>query len=135
MPLHPAEESTLRAFVVAARCERLIALLGSSKRRKQAIDKLNHFGDWDTRFVQPVESSADVFDCLRKAGAPPACHVISDSPDLDGRDMPLEEAVSSCEGFPFASVICCVPGELAFFFDEVMGPRNRLLLRRPGGAH
>lgn len=134
MALHPSEESTLRAFVVAARRERLIALLGNSKRRKEALDKLNHFGDWDVRFVQPVESSADVFEVLRKAGAPPQCHVISDSPDLDGRDMPLEEAVSLCEAFSFASVVCCVPGELAFYFDEVMGPRNRLLLRRPGGA-
>jgi len=31
-------------------------------------------------------------------------------------------------------VLCCVPGELAFFFDEMAAPRNRVLLRRPGGA-
>ena len=34
----------------------------------------------------------------------------------------------------FASVLCCVPGTLAFFFDEVAAPRNRMLLRRSGGA-
>ena len=54
--------------------------------------------------------------------------------ELDGRDMPLEEAGSACESFSFASVLCCVPSELAFFFGDVAAPRNRLLLRRSGGA-
>ena len=111
-----------------------MTLFGRAKRRKQARDALNHFADWDARFAQPVDSSADVLMLLREAGAPPTCHVMSDSPELDGREMPLDEAVSECEGYPFASVLCCVPGGLAFFFDEVAAPRNRVLLRRPGGA-
>ena len=134
MALHPTEEATLRTFVVPAKRDRLVALFGSSKRRKQARDALNHFADWDARFAQPVDSSADVLALLRKAGAPSECHVMSDSPELDGRDMPLDEAVSECEVYSFASILCCLPGELAFFFDEVAAPRNRVLLRRPRGA-
>jgi len=134
MALHPAEEATLRTFVVAAKRDRLLTLFGSPKRRRQARDSLNHFADWDARFAQPVDSSADVLVLLREAGAPPECHVMSDSLELDGRDMPLGEAVSACEGYSFASVLCCVPGELAFFFDEISAPRNRVLLRRPGRA-
>ena len=134
MALHPAEEATLRTFVVAAKRDRLLTLFGSPKRRKRACDVLNHFDGWDERFAQPVESSADVLALLRKAGAPSECHVISDSAELDGRDLPLDEAISACEGCSFASVLCCVPGEVAFFFDEVYAPRNRVLLRRRGGA-
>ena len=135
MALHSAEEATLRTFVVAAKRHRLLTLFGSPKRRKEARDALNHFGDWDARFAQVVDSSTDVLALLRQVGAPPECHVISDSPDLDGRDMPLGEAVSACEAHSFASVLCCVPGELGFFFDEVYTPRNRvLLLRRPRGS-
>jgi hypothetical protein len=134
MALHPAEEATLRTFVVAAKRDRLLALFGSSKRRRQARDALNHFADWDRRFAQPVDSSADVLALLRETGAPSECHVMSDSSELDGRDMPLDEAVSACESYSFASVLCCVPGQIAFFFDEVAAPRNRVLLRRPGGA-
>ncbi len=134
MALHPEEEATLRTFVAAGRRSRLLTLFGSPKRRKQAPGELNHFADWDTRFAQPVDSATDVLSLLRKAGAPAHCHVISDSPELDGRDMPLDEAVSECESYSFASLLCCVPGELAFFFDETWAPRNRVLLRRPGGA-
>jgi hypothetical protein len=134
MALHPAEEATLRTFVVAAKRDRLLALFGSPKRRKQARNALNHFAGWDERFAQPVDSSGDVLALLRKAGAPAECHVMSDSAELDGRDMPLDEAVGACEGYSFASVLCCVPGILAFFFDEVAAPRNRVLLRQPGGA-
>ena len=134
MALHPTEEATLRTFVVAAKRDRLLTLFGSSKRRKQALDTLNHFDDWDARFAQPVDSSADVLALLRKAGAPSACHVMSDSPELDGRGMSLDEAVSACESCSFASILCCVPGALAFFFDELQAPRNRVLLRRRGGA-
>lgn len=134
MALHPAEEATVRAFVVPAKRDRLLTLLGSPKRRPQACDSLNHFADWEARFAQRVESSADALVVLRKAGAPAQCHVISNAPDLDGRDMPLDDAVSACEGYPFASVLCCLPGKLAFFVDEVAAPRNRVLLLRPGVA-
>lgn len=131
MALHPAEEPTLRAFVIAAKRDRLVSLFGSTKRRRQACDTLNHFDGWDERFAQRLDSAADVLAVLRKAGAPSECHVISNSSEFDGRDMPLNEAVSACEGYPFASVLCCIPGQLAFFFDEVAAPRIRVLLRQP----
>lgn len=134
MALDPAEDATLRTFVVAAKRDRLLTLFGNPKRRKKARDSLNHFADWDARFAQPVDSSTDVLALLRKVGAPSECHVISDSSALDGRDMLLDEAVNACEAYSFASVLCCVPGKLAFFYDEVAAPRNRVLLRRPGGA-
>lgn len=132
--LHPAEEATIRAFVVAAKRDRLLTLFGSPKRREKALNELNHFADWDARFARPVYSSTDVLTQLRKAGAPSECHVISDTSELDGRDLPLADAVLACENHSFASVLCCVPHELAFFFDEIAAPRNRVLLWRPGGA-
>src|SRR4051794_38061209 len=105
MALHPSEEATLRTFVVAAKKDRLLALFGSRKRRKRGLDALNHFADWDGRFTQPVDSSAEVLALLRQAGAPSECHVMSDSSELDGRDMPLDEAVGACERHSFASVL------------------------------
>ncbi|HSS49759.1 MAG TPA: hypothetical protein VLX28_12520 [Thermoanaerobaculia bacterium] len=130
MPLHPAEEATIRAFVAPAKRDRLLALFGSSKRRKQACSTLNHFKDWDPRWVQALGSSDSVLAALREAGAPAECRVISDDPDLDGRDLPLTEAVEAAESYSFASVLCCLPGELGCFFDEIAAPRRRILLRR-----
>jgi len=130
MALHPFEEATLRAFVALSKRDRLLTLLGSPKRRRKALEALNHFDDWDERFAQPVKSSADILALLRQAGAPAECHVISDDDELDGRSMPLDDAVRACEEFDFASILCCIPGKLAFFFDEAMVRRNRILLYR-----
>jgi hypothetical protein len=132
MALHPTEEATLRAFVVPAKRDRLLALFGSAKRRKQARAGLNNFVDWDPRYAQELASSADVLVQLREAGAPADCHVISDDPALDGRDLPLAEAVDAVEAYSFASILCCLPGQLACFFDEMAAPRTRILLRRRG---
>ena len=62
---------------------------------------------------------------------PAVCHLVSDDPGLDGKDLPLREDVDRAEAFDFVSLLCCVPGRLAFFFDEARTDRPRLLLRRP----
>lgn len=130
MPIHPAEEATLRAFVVPAKRDRLLTLLGSDKRRKDATRALDHFRSWDPRWVQTVNSSANVLTVLQRAGGPATCHVISGDLAVDGQEMSLADAVNAAESYSFASVLCCRPGELAFFFDEIAAPRNRWLLRR-----
>jgi hypothetical protein len=134
MTLHPTEEAAIRAFVDPEKRDRLLALFGSAKRRKQACAVLNHFVGWDPRYVQELASSGHVLVQLREAGAPAECHVISDDPALDGRDLPLAEAVDAAEGCSFASILCCLPGQLACFFGEIAAPRTRILLRRPGGS-
>ena len=134
MPLHAAEQATIQAFVVAAKRDRFVALLGSRKRRRAFLDDLNHFSDWDERYAHPVPAHSDITAVLREAGAPAECRVIADNTALDGRDMPLGDAVAASEEHSFASIICCIPGELAFYYGEVSTPRNRVLLQRRGGA-
>ena len=128
-----AEEATITAFVVSAKRDRLLGLLSSRKRRKQAVGSLNHFADWDSRYVHPLSPSADILMALERVGAPKLCHVISDAPSIDGREMPLVDAIAAAEVFPFASLLCCVPGRVACFFDEAEAPRRRLLLCRARG--
>ena len=128
MNLHPAEEATIRGFVRPARRERLLALLANPARRGKALNALNHFHDWDPRRGQLVATSGNVLRLLQEAGAPTVCHVISDDPEIDGCDLPLAEAVAATDAFSFASVSCCDPGRLAFFFDESAAPRPQILL-------
>lgn len=134
MGLSSAEQATITAFVVSAKRDRLLGLLSSRKRRKEAVGLLNHFADWDSRYVHPLSSSADVLIALERVGAPRLCHVISDAPSIDGREMPVVDAIAAADAFPFASLLCCVPGCVACFFDEAEAPRRRLLLYRPGNT-
>jgi hypothetical protein len=87
MGLHPAEEATIRAFVLPTKQERLLGQLVNPKRRKHALDAFDHFRGWDPRCAHPLPSSSAVVGSLRAAGAPNECHVISDDPALDGRDL------------------------------------------------
>lgn len=128
--IHPAEEAMFRAFAKASKRDRLVAIFGNPKRRAQALDDLNHSDLWDPRYAQTIPPNVNALDVLVDAGAPSSCHIISGADELDGCDMPLEEAVEACENFDFASILCCIPGELAFFFDEAAAPRPRILLRR-----
>ena len=131
MALHPHEDATIRAFVAPHRKDRLLQQLGSPTGRKGALNKLNHFAGWDIRYARSIPSSTNILPLLKAAGAPAACHLISDDPELDGRDLPLADAIARAEDFDFASILCCDPGRLAFFFDEARVDRLRLLLSRP----
>ncbi len=53
---------------------------------------------------------------LIRAGAPPRCHVIAYG-DLDGRELPLREAVDNLLwiGSVFVS---CIPGRLGLYASE-----------------
>lgn len=137
MTLHPHEAATVRAFMTAPKRDRFLQLLANPKRRQRLLNELNHFKDWDERYATRLPSSAGVESIvavLEAAGAPALCHVVSDDPDLDATDLPLREAVDRAEVFDFASLLCCVAGRLAFFFDESWIDRPRLLLRRPSTA-
>jgi hypothetical protein len=58
--------------------------------------------------------------------------VLSGTPELDGREMPLVEAVWEAEAAGWGTLVGCVPGRLAYYYDET-GLR-RMLLERAAGA-
>src|SRR4051794_34761676 len=112
--LHPLEEATIRSFMDSARRDRFLTLLASAKRRSSAIGLFNHFRYWDQRFARELHSTEDAVAILRKEGAGEICHLISDSRELDGRDLPLAQAVVEADALSFATIICCTPaGKLA----------------------
>lgn len=77
-----------------------------------------------------LPSNTDVAGLLRSQGAPAVCYALSDTPNLDGREMSAAEAVSAAEMGGWGTLISCVPGRLAYFCDE-LGTR-RFIQERPG---
>jgi hypothetical protein len=126
--MNPQEEKTIRAFIVPARRPRYLESLASPKRRGRFLDHLNHCRDIDDRFVTPLASNADVAAELRRRGAPDTCYVISNTAGIDGRELPLEEAIEEATMGGWGTIICCIPGRLAYYYDEC-GERRMLLER------
>lgn len=126
--MNDLEHATIQAFFLPSKRERYLTLFGKPKRRAQSRDGLNHLRHLDRRFTTPIASSSDVASVLRSHGAPATCRMISADPDLDGKDMPLGEAIDEVESRLQGTIICCIPGQLAYYYGE--SGEERLLLRR-----
>lgn len=134
--MYPHEEATIRAFITPARRIRWLESLASAKRRGRFLDRLNHCRDIDERYATPLPSNADVVAVLKALGAPATCYVVSCTADLDARELPLARAVAEAESGGWGTLIICVPGRLAYYYDEC-GERRMLLKRAapgPGAA-
>jgi hypothetical protein len=130
--MHQHEEATIQAFMAPPRRARWLAGLATPKTRAKFLDRLNHCRDFDERYCTPLASNANVVSVLTARGAPATCHAVSDSRDIDGREMPLAEAVTAAELAGWGTILCCVPGRLAYFYGE--GGEIRLLLERSHSA-
>ena len=102
------------------------------KRRKDARALLDHAITLDPRYAQRLDgdeaSAGSVELALRKLGAPETCYVISADDQLDGRKMPLSEALEAISGSSFGTFISCLPGRLGYFEYEDL--KSAYLLRK-----
>jgi hypothetical protein len=127
--MHPDEEATIRAFIRPPRRKRWLQSLGSEKRRKKFLEGLNHGADIDERYTTSLPSpNAAVIAALNACGAPATCYVLSNTPALDGREMPLVDAVTEADLNGWGTIISCLPGRLAYYYGE--SGERRLLLQR-----
>jgi len=131
MAIHPAEAATIHAFIVPSKRDRYLSFFANGKRRAKFLDCLNHCHDFDTRFATELPIPADGPAVLRSHGAPDECRVISDCREIDGRDMPLEDAVDRAEFIGWGTILCCIPGRLGYYLDEAGSKRRLLLTRSP----
>lgn len=128
--MHPHEEATIRAFFSPPRRSRWLESLASPKRRYKILDKLNHCQDLDYRFATPLSSKSDVVSVLKSHGAPKSCYVLSSTLAWDGCEMELSEAISQTVLAGWGTIISCIPGQLAYYYDEC-GEHRILLAREP----
>lgn len=128
--IHPDEEATIRAFIVKEKKQRYLDMLAALDKRGRFLDVLNHCRDLDERFVTKVRSHVGVIDELRQRGAPNKCRVISDIEGIDGTDLPLAAAIPLVEEGGWGTILCCLPGQLAYYYDE-WGSRRWVLERKP----
>lgn len=124
MPLAPAEDLTIRAFIVRERRERFLELLASPKHRNKITDSLAHPNPawFDSRYVRQIlpsqSHSAPLTTLLRAKGALRTCWVISEDGNLDAKEMELAAVLKEVVGSEMGAILCCVPGKLAYVESE-----------------
>jgi len=126
--MNPHKKAIIRAFICPLRRRRWLESLASSKQHNQMLDRLNHCRDIDERFSTMLPSNANVIAILKAHGAAATCYVLSDSPELDGQEMSLDAALEQAAMNGFGTIISCLPGHLAYYYDEC-GERCMLLER------
>jgi hypothetical protein len=136
--VNPIEEDFVNTFVQKNRRERALLELGSESRRGKFLDRLCHdyAGVFDTRYLQSIpkqENEVVLLKRLWNSRGAKTCYVISSNPDVDGKDVPLDDAMRATMGFGFPSILICSPDSLAYFeAEQVKGPPPRYLLVRHG---
>lgn len=89
------------------------------KRRQDFRGLLHHSVRLDPRYCQHLTGreafSAPIEAILRKHCAPSTCYVLAAYSDLDGREMPLGEALDAIIGMGNGAFVSCIPGRLGFY--------------------
>jgi hypothetical protein len=124
-------ELGLVTFMAPPHRPRFVAALGDPKLRSKLRDKLAHF-DWlDARYeeVVPTTEPAALAHSLRAEGAAETCVLIAGHEDLDGRELPLEQALRRVLHDDDGALVSCVPGKLAVFSGEAPNKTTTILRR------
>jgi hypothetical protein len=122
------EEKIVRSFIIKEKRDRYLMLLRSNKKRNEALNRLNHCRDLDERFIEWLPSNADIAKISKEEGSPDQVYVISDSKNIDSKMMTLSDAIHETSMNGSGTIVSCIPGKLAYYYDEV-GDRRGILKR------
>jgi len=122
------EADLVNTFVVRAKRERYISFLHTPRRRRDFLNTLYHFADFDaTRTVRlkgRQDTAAAIIDELRRRGAGDECYVISVDADVDGTTGTLEGVIADVHARREGTLVGCLSGGLGYYEGEM----NRLIL-------
>ncbi|MFE0505280.1 hypothetical protein ACWF7H_25495 [Peribacillus butanolivorans] len=131
------EESIVKAFFEKRIKERVLFELFSSKRREDALHRLNHNyketlrEEYMIEIQKPNSNPIEISKILKKHGAGNQCYVISFNEEIDGKELPLLTALEHAVGYGFPSIVSCIPNNLAYFeAEQVYGAPPRYILKR-----
>jgi hypothetical protein len=116
------ERQLIRAFILPARQDRYLELLAKPQRRTDITDALAHFKHLNPRYVVKIpphrQHTAEILKLLQMKGAPKTCYAISEDQQLDGKEIPLKDALHFIVGRGIGTILSCIAGRLGYFEDE-----------------
>ena len=123
------EDKTVSFFIRKEKRHRYRYILANPKKRKQGLDRLNHCRDIEDKYAEWLPSNADILGILTKEGSPNNVYLIMEDPEFDGTTLPLAEALSVVSHGGWGTIVSCIPGRLAYYYDEC-GDRRAILRRK-----
>jgi hypothetical protein len=116
------EYQTIRSFITRQKRAQYLEFITNPSTRTRFTHALAHFRDIDQRckfLIPPSKQSAkEIQRILAAKGAFSLCYVITEHPELDGKEMPLAEALKTIVGRGMGAILSCIPGRLAFMETE-----------------
>jgi hypothetical protein len=126
------EAAFVKTFIASEKQARWAQFLSNPKRRKEILNQLNHNLPYIPALAIEVPGKqdfpAELEKLLKTKGAGPTCHVIVDGLKIDGRELPLTEALNEVCLHEFGAVLSCIPGRLAYYKPE--SPSRGVILER-----
>lgn len=124
------ENLLVNTFISNKQKQRISSLLKSKKGRQKIRALLPHSIEFEAKFICKIpdnkQTAENIFSLLISKNAPDICYLISEHTSFDGKMMQLEEALKKIVGSGIATIISCIPGELAYYEGEDL--KNRLIL-------
>ena len=121
------DEKLLARFFIPTKRERYEEMISHPKKRRKFLQELAHFKSLDPRYIVPLDPKKlfpdQIAEILIRKGAPHSVWISSENSDLDGREMPILDALKEVVGSQMGTILTCIPGKLAYFEGEEMGDR------------
>jgi hypothetical protein len=119
IPRMDHEHAFVAVFVVPEKRARYGEFLPNPNRRGQIVNRFCHFFDFVPALATQVkrDTVSRLAAMLRARGAGDTAHVIGGG-TIDGKDLPLEQAIDDALSDQGGVVISCIPGRLALYMQE-----------------
>lgn len=120
------ERAFISVFVVPEKRARYTEFLGNPKRRARITGRFGGFFDFVSSLAHriPRGTGSEIAPLLRARGAGDTAHVIGGRDEIDGHDLPLEDAIDAAVADPRGVVVSCIPGRLAPLYAGIPARRH-----------
>jgi hypothetical protein len=116
------EYQTIRSFVARQKRARYLEFVNDPGTRTKFTHALAHFRDVDPKCKRPIplskQNPKEIQRILTAKGALNLCYLITEHPELDGKEFRLMEALEKIVGSGIGAIVSCILGRLAFMETE-----------------
>lgn len=118
------EEEIIRLFVRKDRKERYLFMLARPDRRDEIVGALHGQIEFDPRFCTALPHALDpkyLCGIMKEKGAGEYAYVMSNIEDMDGRVLPLLDALQNTVDATIGTIVYCFEGQVAYYESDDAG--------------